>query len=171
MLAHRTLLLRANRTLGTALVEHNLIKLEELEAANEKLLELASGEDYRQASLLNLLTSSESPLLKEDELIRHASEEHNLGLADPRHYDIPEDIRKNLDLDMCWATWTLPFDHEEGVNFLASAYELSPAVRTHWEKQLEGPILWHATTMESISETLERLQNERNEAAKAAPAS
>ena len=35
---YRPLLMRANRLLGSALIEHNLVKFEDLEAANERLL-------------------------------------------------------------------------------------------------------------------------------------
>ena len=34
---------------------------------------------------------------------------------------------------------SVPFDREEDVYFVATAYYLSPAVRTYWEKQLGGP--------------------------------
>ena len=43
-------------------------------------------------------------------------------------------LRKDLDLGMCWATWTVPYDKEEEFWFIATAYYLSPAVRAHWEK-------------------------------------
>ena len=39
---YRPLLMRANRLLGSALIEHNLVKFEDLEAANERLLEVAA---------------------------------------------------------------------------------------------------------------------------------
>ncbi len=32
---HRSLMMRTNRLLGAALVEHNLVKMEDLEKANE----------------------------------------------------------------------------------------------------------------------------------------
>ena len=35
-------------------------------------------------------------------------EEHGLGAVDLRHYDVPEDIRRHMDLGMCWATWSVP---------------------------------------------------------------
>jgi hypothetical protein len=35
--------MRANRLLGAALVEHNLVKIEDLEKANEKLLEIVAA--------------------------------------------------------------------------------------------------------------------------------
>lgn len=170
MMEHRPLLMRANRLLGSALVEHNLVKFEDLEAANERVLELAGKGDFRQASVLGIL-ACEKKVLKEEDVLHAVMEEQSLGIVDLRHYDVPEEIRKDLDLGMCWATWSVPYDREEDFWFVATAYYLSPAVRTHWEKKLGGHIVWHVTTMDVIAEYLERQQAERDAAAKAKPAS
>ncbi len=161
MSEHRQLLMRSNRLLGSALIEHNLVKFEDLEAANERLLELSAQGDFRQASVLNLLIN-EKKVLREEDLLQLAIEEQGLGAVDLRHYDVPEDIRKELDLNMCWATWTVPYDKEEDFNFVATAYCFSQAVRTHWEKKLAGPIIWQATSMEAIADFLDRLQADRD---------
>lgn len=165
---HRPLLMRSNRLLGSALVEHNLVKLEDIESANERLLELLATGDIRQASLLSVLVN-EKKVLREEELLHLAMEDQGLGVIDLRNYEVPEEIRKSLDLDMCWATWTVPYDKEEEFHFVATAYALSTAVRAHWEKKLGGPVVWQATSMEVIAEFLDHLQREREEAAKAAP--
>ncbi len=148
--------MRANRLLGAALVEHNLVKIEDLEAANEKLIELASGDQPRQSTILGIL-AYDAKVLKEDDVLHHLVESEGLGLVDLQSYEVPEDAKKATEPGMCWATWTVPFDHEEDFWFVASAYYLSPAVRSHWEKQLEGQILWYGTTLESIAEYLEKL--------------
>jgi hypothetical protein len=170
MTEHRPLLMRANRLLGSALVEHNLVKFEDLEAANERVLELAGQGDFRQASVLGILVC-EKKVLKEEDVLHAVLDEQSLGIVDLRHYEVPEEIRKDLDLGMCWATWSVPYDKEEGFWFVATAYYLSPAVRTHWEKKLGGTVIWHATTMDVVAEFLERQQAERDAAAKAKPAS
>lgn len=170
MTEHRPLLMRANRLLGSALVEHNLVKFEDLEAANDRVLELAGQGDFRQASVLGIL-ALEKKVLREEDVLHAVMEEHQLGVVDLRHYDVPEDIRKNLDLGMCWASWTVPYDKEEDFWLVATAYYLSPAVRTAWEKKLGGTIVWHVTTMDVIADFLDRLQAERDEHAKAKPAS
>ena len=162
--------MRANRLLGSALVEHNLVKFEDLEAANERVLELAGQGDFRQASVLGIL-AIERKVVREEDVLHAVMEEHQLGVVDLRHYDVPDDIRKHLDLGMCWASWTVPYDKEEDFWLVATAYYLSPAVRTHWEKKLGGTIVWHATTMDVIAEFLDRQQAERDEHAKAHPAS
>ncbi|MBX3735832.1 MAG: hypothetical protein KF715_04005 [Candidatus Didemnitutus sp.] len=162
--------MRANRLLGSALVEHNLVKFEDLEAANERVLELAGQGDLRQASVLGIL-ALERKVVREEDVLHAVMEEHQLGVVDLRHYDVPDDIRKHLDLGMCWASWTVPYDKEEDFWLVATAYYLSPAVRTAWEKKLGGPIVWHATTMDVIADFLDRQQAEREAAAQAHPAS
>lgn len=167
----RPLLMRANRQLGSALVEHNLVKIEDLEAANERLLEHVAAGEMRQASLLNILVY-EKKVFREEDVLHHVVDDHGLGIVDLRGYEVPEDIRKDLDSAECWATWSVPFDKEEDFHFVATAYYLSSAVRAYWEKKLAAPIVWQATTMDNIGDFLERLQAERDAAAKkAAPAS
>jgi len=161
MSEHRTLLMRANRLLGAALVEANLVKIEDLEAANERLLELLASDNERQATLLGVLMY-EKKVLSEDDLLHHMADNDGIGLIDLRTYDVPEEFRKEIDLGSCWATWTVPFDKEENFFCVASAYYLSPAVRTHWEKQLGTNIIWYATTLEIISDFLEKVEAEKN---------
>ncbi|HEY8994610.1 MAG TPA: hypothetical protein VIM71_08115 [Lacunisphaera sp.] len=162
---YRPLLMRANRLLGSALIEHNLVKFEDLEAANERLLEVAASGSVRQSSVLSILVY-EKKVLREEDVLHHVVDDHGVGVVDLRSYDVPEEVRKEIDLDACWATWSVPFDREEDFHFVATAYYLSPAVRTHWEKKLGGQIIWQATTMDIIADFLDRMQAERNEAAK-----
>ncbi len=168
---HRPLLMKANRLLGAALVEHNLVKIEDLETANEKLIEVVSSDMPRRCTILGLL-AYDMKVLKEDEVLHHLVESEGVGLVDLRDYEVPEDARKNLDLGACWATWTVPFDREEEFHFVATAYYLSPAVRAFWEKQLGGPILWFGTTLEGIADYLEKHASDPANAPKnvAAPA-
>jgi hypothetical protein len=164
---YRPLLMRANRLLGSALIEHNLVRFEDLEAANERLLEVAATGQVRQSSVLSILCY-EQKVLKEDDVLHHVVDDHGVGVIDLRGYDVPEDLRKELDLDACWATWSVPFDREEDFHFVATAYYLSPAVRSYWEKRLGGHIIWQATTMEIIADFLDRVHAERNEGARKA---
>ena len=152
---YRTLIMRANRLLGAQLVEHNLVKIEDLEVANEKFIELVSGDAARQTTILGIL-AFDLKVLKEDDVLHHSVETEGIGLVDLRDYDVPDESKKNLDVDACWATWSVPFDREEEFFFVATAYYLSPAVRSHWEKELGGPILWFGTTLESIADYLEK---------------
>jgi hypothetical protein len=153
---NRSLLMRANRLLGAGLVEHNLVKIEDLEKANERLLEIIASNQPRQATVLGVL-AYELKVIREEDVLQHLVEADGLGLVDLRGYEPPDDTKKGLDIDACWATWSVPFDQEEDFTFIASAYYLSPAVRTYWEKRFEGPILWFGTTLEGIAEHLDRL--------------
>jgi hypothetical protein len=164
MSEHRSLLMRANRTLGAALVEANLVKIDDLMEANERLLELLQSDAEHQATLLGVLMY-EKKVLEEEDLLHHLIETDGVGLIDLRSYDVPDEIRKNVDVGSCWATWTVPFDKEEDFYFVASAYYLSTAVRSHWEKQLGANILWFGTTLEVVSDFLEKLAPEAPKAA------
>lgn len=153
---HRSLLMRANRLLGANLVEQNLVKIEHLEAANERLLELLTGDNPRNSTVLGVL-AYEMKVVKEDDILHHLVEDHSLGLVDLRSYDVSEELKKTLDLGACWATWSVPFDKDEDFHFIATAYYMSPAVRTFWEKQFEGPVIWYGATLEMIADYLEKL--------------
>lgn len=157
---HKTLLMRANRTLGSALMELNLVKIQEIEQANEKLLEMVAQNQLRQSSVLAIL-AFDMKVIREEDLLQHVVEVDGVGLVDLRDYDVPDESRKNLDMGACWATWSVPFDKEEEFYFIATAYYLSPAVRAFWEKQLGSSILWFGTTLEGVADYLERLQSER----------
>lgn len=155
--------MRANRLLGAPLVEANLVKIEDLEQANERLLALVDEGQPRQCTVLGIL-AYEMKVLREDDVLQHVVDNDGVGLVDLRRYDAAEDLKKGLDLDACWATWSVPFDREEDYHFIATAYYLSPAVRTFWEKHYGGPILWFGTTLEAIAEQLERFEGERGTA-------
>ena len=165
MTEYRPLLMRANRLLGSALIEHNLVKFEDLEAANERLLEVAATGQMRQSSVLSILVY-EKKVLKEEDVLHHVVDDHGVGVVDLRGYDVPEDVKKEIELEACWATWSVPFDREEDFHFIATAYYLSPAVRAHWERKLGGHIIWQATTMDIIADFLDRIHAERTETAK-----
>jgi hypothetical protein len=157
---NRPLLMRANRLMGAALVEANLVKIEDLETANEKLLTIAASENLRQCTILGIL-AYDMKVLKEDDVLQHMVDNDGIGLVDLRQYEIPDDTKKNLDLGACWATWSVPFDREEDFHLIASAYYLSPAVRAHWEKACGGPILWFGTTLEAVADHLEKYEKEQ----------
>jgi hypothetical protein len=160
MAENRPLLMRVNRLLGAALVEHNLVKIENLEAANERLLEAVTAGDRRKTSVLAVL-ANEMKVVKEEDVLQHLVETEGIGLVDLHSYEMPDDLRKSIDTADCWATWTLPFDQEENFHFVATAHLLSPAVRAHWQKKLGGQILWYGTTLEVIADSLEKIDSER----------
>jgi hypothetical protein len=153
--------MRANRLLGAALVDHNLVKIEDLEQANERLLEIIAAGKVREATLLGIL-AYELKVVREEDILEYLVSSEGIGLVDLRSYDLHEEMRKSFDTSLCWATWSLPFDKEENFIFIATAYYLSPAVRTFWEKQLgTTSIVWYGTSLEIIASTLERIEAER----------
>ena len=152
--------MRTNRALGSSLVDHNLISIEALDEANERLLELTADENKEDVSLLQILIY-EKAALSEEQVLSYQVEEMGLGMVDLSNYDQPYDLRKSIDIGACRATWSVPFDLEEGIHFVATAYYLSPAARSYWERQLDTQILWFVTTMENIGDFLRKLQLER----------
>jgi hypothetical protein len=103
-------------------------------------------------------------VVREEDVLHHIVEDHNIGLIDLRNYDVSEELKKTVDLGACWATWSIPFDRDEDFTFIASAYYMSPAVRTYWEKQFTGQIIWYGTTLEMIADHLEKLETHRGPA-------
>ncbi|MFZ9838318.1 MAG: hypothetical protein ACO3JJ_07290 [Opitutaceae bacterium] len=152
---HRSLLMKANRQLGLTLVDRNLLQAEQLQEATDRWLEWVTGGE-RAASLLRVVTQS-LKFLREEDLLCHTMEHEGVGLVDLRDFDVPDEFRRLPDPGACWATWTVPFDRLDGFTCLASAYLLSPVAKAHWESQIEGPLLWFATTLEGVTEHLGRL--------------
>jgi hypothetical protein len=165
---NRPLMMRANRLLGANLVEANLIKIEDLEQANERLLNVVAMEQVRQSTVLGIL-AYDLKVLREEDLLQHLVDNEGVGLVDLRNYEVTDELKKSLDIDACWATWSVPFDQEEDFRFIATAYYLSPAVRTYWEKQCGGPIIWYGTTLEAIADFLEKVEAEKGSAAAPLP--
>ena len=98
-------------------------------------------------------------LFGEDDLLELLVEDHGLGLVDVRNVEYPDSLKKTLDTKACWATLTVPFDHLEDTTYLASAYYLSPAARTYWEEKLDGHVVWFASTVESLTDFLEKFES------------
>lgn len=148
--------MRANRLLGASLVEQNLVKIEDLENANEQLLEAVAGAHPRKNTVLGILAYN-MKVVREEDVLQHVVDEHGLGLVDLRNYEASEELKKKLEVGACWATWSVPFDKEDDFHLVATAYYLSPAVRTYWEKKFDGPIIWYGTTLDMIAELLEKI--------------
>jgi hypothetical protein len=152
--------MRSNRLLGAALVERNLITVDQLNQATEHFLQTLDGGASSGVSLLSVLFN-ETRALTEDSILEYLVDELQIGLIDVRELDFNDDVKLHIQIGVSWATWTVPFDRDEDVHYVASAYYLSPAVRQQWEKQLGGPVIWFGATLESISGFLEKLETER----------
>ncbi len=147
--------MRSNRMLGAALVENNLVTIDDLESANTRLFEHLSGTDPRRCSVLGIL-ANEMQVVKEDDAMAYLIENEGLGVIDLENFEVPADVRNQMDVAECWATWTVPIDREDDLTLLATAHYLSPAVRAHWEKKLGTGIIWYLTSLNQVADYLER---------------
>lgn len=150
----RQLILRANRFLGSALVEKGLVEQAALEEANERLIDLLQSEEVDRPSLLRILVY-DLRVLDEEDLLDALARGAPVGMVDLSQVNIrlPGGVRP----EECAATHTIPFDHRERHHFLASTYYLSKPVRDYWEERLEGELVWSATTLQHMEEALEEL--------------
>lgn len=162
MQEYRPLMLRGNRFLGSALVKANLITIDQLEEANQKLLDIIHGGQLKQASILNIL-SFEMGVLDESDVISYTADENDLGMVDLRNYDILNTYDKSVDVDLCWATWTIPYDVLEGIHMVATSNYLSLPTVQHWEQKLGGKVVWYISSNRSLSHALEILEAEYGE--------
>ncbi|HCR29401.1 MAG TPA: hypothetical protein DIV79_05235 [Opitutae bacterium] len=155
MASIKPLVMRANRLLGATLVEQELVSIDDLDEANDRMAELMSGQsDSHQISLLSILVN-EKQSLSEDQLLDILLEEHGLGLIDLANIHFDPELLGKLDFKTCWATLTVPFDLVEDTVYLATSYYLSPAVRSHWEEAYKKNVVWYAATVDSIMRFLE----------------
>jgi len=151
----RPLILRSNRFLGSALIERQLIASDDLEAANEKLLELVQAGDMRGANLLNILLF-DLKAIDENTLIELVTEEQPVGMIDLSNYDLVKFREINADIEICYATYTVPFDKVEDFTMVATAYYLSKPTIAYWEEILGGNVIWYVSSVASIAEAIER---------------
>ena len=157
MKEHRALILRSNRFLGTALVEHGLVSADDLESANEKFMQAIQASDLKRASILSALLF-ETKALEEQDLLELLVEEEGLGLIDLNFVNLPSLRSFNIDLALCWVTSTIPFDKVENTYMVATCYRLSLPVIKYWEEILDGRVIWYGTSMSSMARALERIE-------------
>lgn len=159
MQKHRALILRSNRFLGASLVDKQLITSEELEAASEKFMGMIqSPETIQSASILSTLMFDQKTL-EESKLIDLIVEECKIGLIDLAQIQLSSLRPMELDLETCMATWTLPFDVFDDTYMIATCYYLSAPVVKFWEDQIEGDIIWYATSVGAMVRALEAVQD------------
>lgn len=157
MQQYRALILRSNRFLGSALVDKGLASVGDLEEANGKFMEAIQASDLRRASILSTLLF-ELKKLDEAKLLDYLAEEEKLGLVDLNFVELGSLRPMNVDLSLCWASSTVPFDHIEGTYLVATCYYLSAPVKKHWEDLLEGRVVWFGTSTSSLSRALKRIE-------------
>lgn len=154
---HRALILRSNRFLGAALVDKGLVATADLEAANDRFMQSIQSAELKHASILRSL-AFESKALDEAALINYLVDEQDLGLVDLRHLKMQPLQPWGVDLSLCWATATIPFDKLGDVYLLATCFYLSAPVIKCWEGLLGANVLWYATSLSSLGNGLEQLE-------------
>jgi hypothetical protein len=155
-----SMLLKANRVLGTRLVEAGLTKNDDMDRANALFVERARAKDLRRASLLWILIY-ESQTLDESKLMDYQLATYGLGALLLENYDVDPVILTGQSIDLMRASWTLPVDHLNGRWFLASAYYLSEVVRKYWEDQLGSRVSWMISPINQFEPVFEKLENDR----------
>jgi len=153
---NRGLVLRSNRFLANALSENGLVSGDDINEANEKLLEAIEAGNPRQISILNSLIY-ELKRLEEKDYIDFCLREHSIGLIALRNYRIRPIGNEMNDPDVCWATWTVPFDQVGDYYLVATAYYPSRPVVEYWEKIADLPIIWYGATIQCITESIDKL--------------
>jgi len=165
---YRPLIVRSNRTLGSLLLEKKLVTSEQLDAANEKLLEYLEKEDLRRANILYVLLF-EMQVLNEDAYLEALVEKHSLPLMDLHACQFKKIIDLQLDPTTCWATWTIPFDIVDDFFLLATVLYPSPQVVKFWQDKYAGKnIIWYGLTVRAFQTAMEKLEQVKADAAKAA---
>lgn len=159
MQQHRALILRSNRFLASSLFDEGLISNGNLNAANEMFMgAIQSHELLKTTSLLSILIS-ELKVLDEAKLLDHLFEQHSLGIIDLNYIELSSLPIADLDMSLCRASLSLPFDKVDGIYMVATCYYMSTPVVKHWEALLNGKIIWYATSMASMHQSLERLES------------
>jgi len=167
---YRPLIIRSNRAVGAMLLEKKLITTEQLETANEKLLENVEKGELRRANILHVLIF-EMQVLNDDAYLEAVVEKHGLSLMDLHGCQFKKFADLHTDFAACWATWTVPFDLVEDFYMLATAFYPSPPAVKFWTEKYAGKnILWYATPVRSFQAAMERLENMKGEASRAAAA-
>lgn len=139
------------------MVERGLVTSKDLEAANEKFMEMVQSEELQNASILTTLLY-DMKALEEARLLEYIMDERRIGLVDLSRIELHSLRPLNVDTSLCWATSTIPFDKVENTHMLATCYYLSAPVVKQWENLLEGEIIWYATSLSSLGQALERLE-------------
>ncbi len=166
---HRPLIVRSNRTLGTLLLEKKLITSDQLDIANEKLLENLEKGDLRRANILHVLMF-DMQVLNEEAYLEMVIEKYSLALMDLHGCQFKKTADLDLDLTACWATWTIPFDLVDDFYLIATVLYPSPQVVKFWQEKYAGKnIIWYVLTVRSFQSAMEKIEHLKPEGARAAP--
>lgn len=134
--------------------------MSDLDAANALFVSRVRSGEIGQASLLRILIFEEQTL-DERSLLEYQIREFELGGIDPSKYQIPEELLRQFPPEEYLVTWTVPIDISGRTYFLATAYYLSDIARQHWEKRVNGEVIWFLSPFSAIEGVMEGLQAKR----------
>jgi len=87
------------------------LSIEDLETANEKLIEVVASDQPRQSTIWDP-RPNDMKVLKEDDVLHHIVETE--GAVSSTSATMRSGRREEaIDPGACWATWSVPFDKEE----------------------------------------------------------
>jgi hypothetical protein len=152
-----SLLLKANRVLGTRLAEAGLARSEHMDEANEVFIQRARERDLKRASLLRILIF-DNQTLREEDLLDHQLAEFPVGAVMLDNYNLDDVLLGQHPAEFLRASWTVPIDFVNNRWFLATAYYMSDIVRTFWEERLDGRVAWNISPLNQIEAVLERIE-------------
>lgn len=96
-------------------------------------------------------------VLCEEDVFQYFVDEYGIGLVDLCNYDVLEELKKMMDIGVCWVIWMVLFDCEDDFYFVVIVYYLSLVVCMYWEKKFNGLIVWYGIMLEMIGDFLEKL--------------
>ncbi len=157
MSEYQHLILKANRSIGSHLAQEAFVPERTLSVAYEKFQEsLRSGTGGNPGLLKTLVNDMRE--IDETLLISHAMEIGGIPYIPLRNFEGDKSWVTGRRLELCRATWSVPFDLLEGAPFVATAYYLSTTVRRRWQEEFEEPIHWFVARLSDIEKTLSRLE-------------
>jgi len=153
----KSLAVRANESIGEALIKAKLADQEMIDNALLLFNDYVERNELKLACLIKIL-SWDLKVIDETTILDHLVENHNLGYCLIKSYNIIRENLPDFTINECWATMTLPFDVMEGVFFVTTTNYLSLDVVEHWQKRLSPKIIWYVSDLSSLTIQLETIE-------------
>ena len=152
---YKNLILKASRDLGSKLVKLDYISTDQLNKGYQVLIDNLENTSFTGNLLYILIYKLQ--VINENKLLKASV----YPLIDLKCFEVVNPATFDIDLDLCIATSTVPFDREDDYILLASAYTMSENVIEEWTKTIKCKIIWYTTNTESISYVFDSLEKEK----------
>lgn len=155
MLNNRPLVLRINRTLGSFLLEKEIITMNHLEDANNLLLENIQKGVLPKCNLLSILIYDLGVLSEEmwDSVVIDAQK---VGLIRLENIVLTPEASIKVDPALCWTSLSIPFDKKGDITMVASSMHLVEPVQKAMQETLGGHIIWYYASVKDVLEKLDK---------------